>query len=176
MRQCLGHRRAFSCAGCRAQPSRGTALRCTAQARKRDANRRELIALGLLASQATQQPAWADEGAGASGTQRCYMDMAVDGQAQGRIVIELDDMSTVGAQRFSDLCKGIEGVGYRRSKIDAIFPVWQAILHLNAPCCATIHSCSRTRPSNRAWTHQQVKQRVHVVLYRLAYWRVHAAC
>ena len=138
-------------------------MRCTAQARKRDANRRELISVGLLASQMIEQPAWADGRPGASGAQRCYMDMAVDGQAQGRIVIELDDMSTVGAQRFSDLCKGIEGVGYRRSKIDAIFPVRQAVLDLNALCCATIHSCISAHRSMSAYTQETAMQHVRVV-------------
>ena len=52
------------------------------------------------------------------------LDLAVDGQKQqGSIVIELLNGTSTGSRRFSDLCKGVEGVGYRRSKIDALFPV-----------------------------------------------------
>lgn len=54
---------------------------------------------------------------------RCFLDIAVDGEEYGRVVIKLFDPSTIAAQRFRDLCKGIEGVGYRRSKFDGIFEV-----------------------------------------------------
>lgn len=54
---------------------------------------------------------------------RCFLDIAVDGEDYGRVVVAMFDPSTLAAQRFSDLCKGIEGVGYRRSKFDGIFEV-----------------------------------------------------
>ena len=51
-----------------------------------------------------------------------YFDLTVDGQSFGRVVIELFDDGAVGAQRFADLARNVKGIGYRRSKIDAITP------------------------------------------------------
>lgn len=39
------------------------------------------------------------------------------------MVVALDDPSALSARRFTDLCKGVEGVSYKRSKIDGIFEV-----------------------------------------------------
>lgn len=52
-----------------------------------------------------------------------YLDVKVEGQAIGRIVIGLLDDVKVGAQRFADLAEGKEGVGYRLSKFDGIYSV-----------------------------------------------------
>jgi peptidyl-prolyl cis-trans isomerase B (cyclophilin B) len=59
--------------------------------------------------------------AGVSG--ECFLDITVDGQQAGRVLVALPNPSSIGAQRFRDLCKGRQGVGYRRSKFDALFPV-----------------------------------------------------
>jgi len=61
-------------------------------------------------------------GALASGGSQVYFDLTVDGQSFGRVVIELFDDGAVGAQRFADLARNVKGIGYRRSKIDAITP------------------------------------------------------
>ena len=37
----------------------------------------------------------------------------------------------VGSARFADLARGVEGVGYRRSKIDFVSPVRPAVARLN---------------------------------------------
>lgn len=62
---------------------------------------------------------------------RCFLDLSFNGQAQGRIVIELTDgLVSTGCRRFYDLAVGVEGVDYRRSKFDAIFPVRVPCSHL----------------------------------------------
>ncbi len=52
-----------------------------------------------------------------------YFDMNVDGQSQGRIVVELFDDVPIGSRRFMDLAEGHEGISYQLSKVDAIAPV-----------------------------------------------------
>lgn len=52
-----------------------------------------------------------------------YLDVKVEGDTIGRIVIDLFDDVKVASQRFADLAEGKEGVGYRLSKFDGIFPV-----------------------------------------------------
>lgn len=53
--------------------------------------------------------------------ERVYFDITVDGKPKGRIVVQmLEEASRIGKQRFLDLAKGVEGVGYRRSKINLI--------------------------------------------------------
>ncbi len=64
--------------------------------------------------------------------------MNVDGQSQGRILVELFDDVPIGSRRFMDLAEGHEGISYQLSKVDAIAPVcmhstlsghhWQALL------------------------------------------------
>ena len=52
---------------------------------------------------------------------RAYMNFSVDGDPIGRVVIEIDPkIAPVGAQRFLDLVKGIDGVGYRRTQVSMI--------------------------------------------------------
>ena len=52
-----------------------------------------------------------------------YFDMNVDGQSQGRIVVQLFDDVPIGSRRFMDLAEGHEGISYQLSKVDAIAPV-----------------------------------------------------
>lgn len=54
---------------------------------------------------------------------KVYLDVKVEGQSAGRIVISLFDDVKVASQRFADLAEGKEGVGYRLSKFDGIFSV-----------------------------------------------------
>lgn len=49
-----------------------------------------------------------------------FFDVAVDGEERGRIVVELLNDVPVGAARFADLAQGRQGVGFRRTKFDAI--------------------------------------------------------
>lgn len=65
------------------------------------------------------KPTWASD----TGAVRCFIDIAVDGEEYGKLVVKMSDPYMLAAQRFGDLCKGIEGVGYRRSKFDGIFEV-----------------------------------------------------
>lgn len=46
-------------------------------------------------------------------------------QAKGRIVVQLYDDVPIGATRFADLARGIQGVGFRRTKFDAVNEVRQ---------------------------------------------------
>lgn len=57
-----------------------------------------------------------------------YFDVKVEGQPAGRIVIRLFDDAKTASQRFADLAEEKEGVGYRLSKFDGIFPVSLACL------------------------------------------------
>lgn len=76
----------------------------------------------------------------AEGRRRVFFDMSVDGEPSGRIVVELYDDVPVGAARFADLAQGKQGVGYRRTKFDAInevrgrcpFPVQPGYMHATA--------------------------------------------
>jgi hypothetical protein len=52
-----------------------------------------------------------------------FFDVKVEGQPAGRIVISLFDDVKTASQRFADLAEEKEGVGYRLSKFDGIFPV-----------------------------------------------------
>jgi peptidyl-prolyl cis-trans isomerase B (cyclophilin B) len=52
------------------------------------------------------------------------MDVKLEGESIGTITFELlSDAAPVGAARFQDLVVGKEGVGYRLSRFDGIFPV-----------------------------------------------------
>lgn len=62
------------------------------------------------------------------------MDMSVEGEVLGRVVIGLLDPGSLAARRFSDLCRGIQGVSYKRSRFDAIFEVRASlVLHSTMP-------------------------------------------
>jgi hypothetical protein len=56
----------------------------------------------------------------AEGRRRVFFDVSVDGEQSGRIVVQLYDDVPVGAARFADLAQGKQGVGFRRTKFDAI--------------------------------------------------------
>lgn len=69
-----------------------------------------------------------------------YLDINVDREPRGRITVELFPDVPVGAQRFADLARGVEGVGYSlAAKIDGVSPVKPlrvqgGTLHPGAPC------------------------------------------
>eukprot|EP00890_Picochlorum_soloecismus_P000904 jgi/Picsp_1/1814/NSC_05281-R1_peptidyl-prolyl cis-trans isomerase len=86
---------------------------------RRDIVLNSLLALSLLSQAEKVNPAFAGEGYSESVKKRAFFDVAIDGQPEGRVVIESvsGPNNQVGAQRFLDLAQGIEGVGYRRSKI-----------------------------------------------------------
>ncbi len=53
-----------------------------------------------------------------------YLDINVDREPRGRITVELFPDVPIGAQRFADLARGVDGVGYRlAAKIDGVSPV-----------------------------------------------------
>lgn len=76
-------------------------------------------------------------------------------QEKGRIVVQLYDDVPVGAARFADLAQGKQGVGFRRTKFDAINEVrcpvvddlcahaqcqdCAALMPCSGPCCASWH-------------------------------------
>lgn len=94
---------------------------CASQGDVSRANRRAVLAVvctGVALASGPQSATADDAVAG-----KCFMDMTVDGKGVGRVVIDLSDPASLGARRFSDLCKTIQGVGYRRSKFDGIFEV-----------------------------------------------------
>lgn len=61
--------------------------------------------------------------------QQVYLDLSVDGEPKGRLVIELSGDAPVGTQRFVELSQGLNGVGYRLSKFDGIAQVLLIALH-----------------------------------------------
>jgi peptidyl-prolyl cis-trans isomerase B (cyclophilin B) len=61
-------------------------------------------------------------------TLQVFLDVKVEGENLGRIVVQLLDDAAVGSQRFADLAQGKQGVGYRLSKFDGIFSVSGAFL------------------------------------------------
>ena len=61
--------------------------------------------------------------------QQVYLDVTVDGELKGRLVIQLSGDSPVGAKRFAQLSQGLNGVGYRLSKFDGIAQV-AALQHI----------------------------------------------
>lgn len=92
---------------------------------RRDIVLNSLLAFSLLAQVEEVKPAFAGDGyseSSVSTKKRAYFDIAVDGQPEGRVVVEVvsGPNNKVGAQRFLDLAQGIEGVGYRRSKINLL--------------------------------------------------------
>lgn len=53
-----------------------------------------------------------------------YLDLTVDGEAKGRLIIQLASDAPTGTRRFAQLSEGLNGVGYRLSKFDGIAQVW----------------------------------------------------
>jgi hypothetical protein len=61
----------------------------------------------------------------------------VDSKPVGRIVVEVDPAAGVGARRFLDLSVGVDGVGYRRTKIELIQDSYvQVGLFIFFACCS----------------------------------------
>jgi cyclophilin family peptidyl-prolyl cis-trans isomerase len=89
--------------------------------------RRDVLALSMgslvasvLLGASPVPGALADE-TGAGGTTG-YLEVSVDRKPFGRIEIEVfsDPKSRIGEQRFLDLCKEVQGVGYKRGKISRL--------------------------------------------------------
>lgn len=53
-------------------------------------------------------------------SQQVFLDLSVDGEPRGRLVIKLAGDAPVGTRRFAQLSQGLNGVGYRLSKFDGI--------------------------------------------------------
>jgi len=51
-----------------------------------------------------------------------FLDISIDGAPAGRLTVHLFDDVPVGAARFADLARDRQGVGYVRSRIDAVSP------------------------------------------------------
>lgn len=58
-----------------------------------------------------------------AGAVQVFLDLSVDGQPKGRLVIQLAGDAPVGTRRFAQLSEGLNGVGYRLSKFDGIAQV-----------------------------------------------------
>lgn len=52
-----------------------------------------------------------------------FFDVKIDGEPAGRIVIALFPDAPAGSSRFRDLAVGREGIDYRLSKFNGVFPV-----------------------------------------------------
>mmetsp|Transcript_39097 Transcript_39097/g.99040 ORF Transcript_39097/g.99040 Transcript_39097/m.99040 type:complete len:318 (-) Transcript_39097:587-1540(-) len=105
------------------QPSGAEAVKAAAL----PSRRRLLVETSLLSSLLLAAPACAGEealesaaGAAAGGNTKVFFDFTVDGKPAGKVVVEVYGDVAVGGQRFMDLAKGKQGVGYRRSKVDAL--------------------------------------------------------
>ncbi|WIA33093.1 hypothetical protein OEZ86_006247 [Tetradesmus obliquus] len=62
--------------------------------------------------------------ASTSGAKQVFLDVRVEGENIGRIVVELLGDAGVAGQRFADLAEGKQGVGYRLSKFDGIYSTY----------------------------------------------------
>ena len=62
-----------------------------------------------------------------------FLDIEIDKNPAGRVVVELYDDVPIGSQRFADLAVGKDGVGYRLSKFDAITQVRILLLQGEGP-------------------------------------------
>ena len=51
---------------------------------------------------------------------RAFLDVAVDGEPVGRVTVKLYDDVPLGAARFADLARDVDGVGYRNSRVDGV--------------------------------------------------------
>mmetsp|Transcript_7529 Transcript_7529/g.18663 ORF Transcript_7529/g.18663 Transcript_7529/m.18663 type:complete len:303 (-) Transcript_7529:345-1253(-) len=88
-------------------------------------SRRELLALAAATVVGVSAaPSYADEVASTSSGNRVYLEVKLEGKPLGKVVIELFDDVTTGSARFRDLVVGKQGVGYRLSRFDGIFPTY----------------------------------------------------
>ena len=54
---------------------------------------------------------------------RCFLDIAVDGELIGRLIIEVrKDVVPITAENFCSLCSGIDKTSYKGTTIDRIVP------------------------------------------------------
>ena len=79
--------------------------------------RASLVAI-TAAAVATRAPFAARADASSSSVE-CYFDIAVDAETLGRVTIAVDDSTLAGA-RFAQLCRGVDGLSYRRTTIESI--------------------------------------------------------
>ena len=111
-------------------PSRPTAL-CSNTPTESVPSRRDLVVTtplqslvgSVLISIGLSLESKADDENVVNSTKRdcVFLNFAVDGTTVGTVVIEvLEDGPPVGKKRFIDLCRGVEGVGYRRDKVTEI--------------------------------------------------------
>ena len=86
-----------------------------------NSTRRATVLSGVLALGSISMPANADSDRTSSERPRVFFDFSVDRVPMGRVVIEVDPtIAPIGSQRFLDLTKGIDGVGYRRTQVSMI--------------------------------------------------------
>lgn len=68
-----------------------------------------------------------------------FLDLTVDGEPKGRLVIQLSSDAPTGTRRFAQLSEGLNGVGYRLSKFDGIAQVstqlQQVQMQTRQDCC-----------------------------------------
>lgn len=81
----------------------------------RTLSRRALAALTALAPTLARVPCARADAA----TTECFFDIAVEGDALGRVVVEVDE-TTLSGRRFAQLCRGVGGLSYRRTTLDSI--------------------------------------------------------
>jgi len=79
-------------------------------------------ALNLLISALLSAAAWTAATPLPAAATDVFLDVSIDAAPAGRLTIHLFDDVPVGAARFADLARDREGVGYVRSRIDAVSP------------------------------------------------------
>jgi len=117
-------RAAFGAHACRSKArTRRRAPRSRAAATTSDdgvaaPTRRAALATLAAAAALSARPRLARASTPSSKTQ-CFFDIAVDAEIIGRVTIAVDESSLAGA-RFAQLCKGVDGLSYRRTVVETI--------------------------------------------------------
>ena len=70
-----------------------------------------------------------------------FLEVSVDGQSKGRLIIQLASDAPTGTRRFAQLSEGLNGVGYRLSKFDGIAQVSCQFIESRMFLDTSVQSC-----------------------------------
>lgn len=114
--------RQVSVVRCQQSKTQTSSINATEQVSQDQLHRRGLLLAGLAASTIPLQlPAIAADAPSAGGA-KVFFDMNVNGESAGRIVVELFGDVSTATQRFLQLVQGLDGVSFRRTRIEYISP------------------------------------------------------